>query len=166
MGTAGTTQRAASEVSDRSAGFRKARLSQFPRAAVTKSQSIPNNLRPAWKNLLGGAFGPRCGGAFFLGFAGARNPGSPDAAQRFCRVIKLLSRYGAGRDAACGRRFDRAERTTLELQRTTRRESALFDEARFIQSTVQQVSRGARRLDITAVGWHERHSFGVQSSDS
>src|SRR5258708_5312087 len=41
MGTVGTTQGRRPEVSDRTIGFGKSPLSQFPQAAVTKPQSIP-----------------------------------------------------------------------------------------------------------------------------
>jgi len=103
MGTAGTTQWGDAEVSDRSAGFGKAPLSQFPKAPVTKSQSIPNNLRVAWKKPLGWFRSARRGGARFPGLPPGREPGLRSAAQRFCFVIKLLSRYGLALTTPHGR---------------------------------------------------------------
>jgi hypothetical protein len=167
MGTAGTTQWGASEVSDRSARFGKAPPSQIPKAAVTKSQSIPNNLRAACLKPLGRGVPSGKWLCVFPGFCRGAEPGAfmHRAAILPCHQTVIEIRGGEG----CRLRetFDRRGTTHAGItQRTAQRESALFGEARFIQSTVQQVSRGARRLDITALGWHERHSFGVQSSDS
>src|SRR5258708_22613316 len=50
MGTVGTTQRRRPEVSDRTIGFGKSPLSQFPQAAVTKPQSIPKYVRDRLPN--------------------------------------------------------------------------------------------------------------------